>query len=330
VRARARGEVRGDFRTDHGGPPRSDTSFRHEGSRFLAENGRGVTGGRAPGRTVPTSDAAAPTYWADVGGGVRLAYSHPLDLLGILEVHVMDVYAARQLTPGALVLDLGASMGDYTVLASRQVGPRGRVIAVEPSPHDVEILRNNVRTNGCENVTVVNAALSSQAGTVHVSFKDSEFTARTATLPEILTEAGLTLEQVRSGGVNLKLDIEGAEVGALRDLVPVLPAVTAIAIELHGTRAEVDAIVGPAGFTFERLTRGTYLRNSLAFAIRHPIAAGRLWRDYRRSPRYTGAGKIARGIDIAASDELAVGVYRRVRSSALGPSPGAPGPSAPY
>jgi hypothetical protein len=84
-----------------------------------------------------------------------------------------------------------------------------------------------------------------------------------------------------------------------------------VAIELHGTRAAVDAHLEPMGFQFQRLTRGSYLRHAAGFAIRHPAAAVRLWRAYRDSSRYSGAGKLLRGIDIAASRTLAVGVYVR-------------------
>jgi FkbM family methyltransferase len=52
------------------------------------------------------------------------------------------------LRPGMQVVDVGANIGYYTLLAAAGVGPRGRVHAVEADPHTFEILEKNVITNG--------------------------------------------------------------------------------------------------------------------------------------------------------------------------------------
>ena len=41
----------------------------------------------------------------------------------------------------------GAYLGYHTLLAARQVGPRGRVMAFEPNPVSYRALRANVRRN---------------------------------------------------------------------------------------------------------------------------------------------------------------------------------------
>ena len=60
---------------------------------------------------------------------------------------------------GDVILDLGANVGAYTLRAARKIGPRGRVIAVEPLPEAVSLLRKNIRHNQLTNVTVVEAAV---------------------------------------------------------------------------------------------------------------------------------------------------------------------------
>lgn len=55
---------------------------------------------------------------------------------------------------GLTVVDIGAHVGYYTLLAARAVGRRGRVVAVEPDPVNGALLRENIRRNGLRNVQV--------------------------------------------------------------------------------------------------------------------------------------------------------------------------------
>ena len=60
--------------------------------------------------------------------------------------------AIADLEPGQTVLDLGSGAGIDCFLASRQVGPTGRVIGVDMTPEMVERARRNAREGGYENV----------------------------------------------------------------------------------------------------------------------------------------------------------------------------------
>lgn len=66
--------------------------------------------------------------------------------------------------PGSVVLDVGASLGFYTVplaLAARRTG--GRVVAVEPVGANCDVIRRNVELNGLQGVvTVVPVALGAR------------------------------------------------------------------------------------------------------------------------------------------------------------------------
>jgi FkbM family methyltransferase len=66
--------------------------------------------------------------------------------------------------PGDCVLDIGANIGLYSLYLSRAVTETGRVIAVEPDPDNVELLTQNLRTNGCDNVTLLACAFSVDSG----------------------------------------------------------------------------------------------------------------------------------------------------------------------
>jgi asparagine synthase (glutamine-hydrolysing) len=65
--------------------------------------------------------------------------------------------------PGMTVLDVGANIGYYTLQFSQLAGPTGRVIAFEPSARFNQRLRDHLRRNHCENVTVVDCGLADGA-----------------------------------------------------------------------------------------------------------------------------------------------------------------------
>ncbi len=72
------------------------------------------------------------------------------------------------LRPGDTFIDVGANFGWYTVIASDVVGNDGRVIAFEPAPAALALLRHNIQANGCENVTLEPEALSDRVGTLQL------------------------------------------------------------------------------------------------------------------------------------------------------------------
>ena len=124
------------------------------------------------------------------------------------------------LRPGETLIDIGANCGLLTVLAAKQVGPSGRVLAIEPLPAMLDRLRFNVETNDVTNVTIVPVALGDQSGeaTLHVvahqhgrsSFHKPKDTTYKISVPvepllSILNEYGAGRIDV------LKIDVEGYE-----------------------------------------------------------------------------------------------------------------------
>lgn len=64
---------------------------------------------------------------------------------------------------GDIVLDVGANIGYYSVLLSKLVGDKGRVIAFEPTKHFGKVLKKNIEANGVSNVSIQEYALSDKA-----------------------------------------------------------------------------------------------------------------------------------------------------------------------
>lgn len=57
-------------------------------------------------------------------------------------------FIARTVRPGWTVVDVGANCGYYSILMADLVGPEGRVVAVEPHPDAVNLLRRSTILNG--------------------------------------------------------------------------------------------------------------------------------------------------------------------------------------
>jgi FkbM family methyltransferase len=70
----------------------------------------------------------------------------------------------RCLRPGMTVVDVGANIGHYAMVAARAVGPTGRVIAFEPETENHAALVANLALNGLDNVVAERLALGARAG----------------------------------------------------------------------------------------------------------------------------------------------------------------------
>ncbi|MFJ4687125.1 FkbM family methyltransferase [Streptomyces sp. NPDC091377] len=155
-----------------------------------------------------------------------------LYLFGVWEPHLTG-WLRRRLRPGDTFVDVGANIGVFSVLASRLVGPAGRVVAVEASPDFHRLLLRQAALNGCRNLRAVNAAVSDTrepltfvlasphnlgANSVvpYDGPAESVFETEAVPLPELLSAAEL------AGARVIKIDVEGAEGAVVRGLAPVL------------------------------------------------------------------------------------------------------------
>ena len=180
----------------------------------------------------------------------------------------------RRLKPGDVFIDAGANIGVYTVLASRLVGPSGRVIAVEMMPDTADRLEAHVRINELHNVTVVRQALSdASGGIVTATVQAGKF--GQATIAEDSERYGLgtrievtstTLDDVTAGIASIalmKMDLEGAEMPALRGGASTMTKLQALVYESWGTtRSEshpVDKMLGESGFRLAQIDGNNWL-----------------------------------------------------------------------
>lgn len=74
----------------------------------------------------------------------------------------------RLVRSGHTVVDVGANVGFFTMLAARCAGPTGCVLAFEPAPHNFRLLQKSVALNGLTNVELHREALSDASGSVEL------------------------------------------------------------------------------------------------------------------------------------------------------------------
>ena len=88
----------------------------------------------------------------------------PIDMsLDAFEVETTKLFETL-IKPGTVVIDVGAHVGYYTLLAARAVGPTGKVFAFEPDESNYSLLIKNIEINGYTNVVAVKQAVSNYVG----------------------------------------------------------------------------------------------------------------------------------------------------------------------
>jgi FkbM family methyltransferase len=70
------------------------------------------------------------------------------------------------------MLCVGANIGYYALMAARRVGPRGRVYAVEPVPHNMELLEASINLNGYTNIETFRLAMGQSDSTAKMYLSD--------------------------------------------------------------------------------------------------------------------------------------------------------------
>jgi FkbM family methyltransferase len=75
--------------------------------------------------------------------------------------------------PEMFVLDAGAHVGYFSLLASTIVGSRGRVYTAEPNPKNIEKIRLTIANNGCTNICLLPVALSDTTSEVNFAMEDT-------------------------------------------------------------------------------------------------------------------------------------------------------------
>jgi FkbM family methyltransferase len=254
---------------------------------------------------VPTHRArefVATTYFGSrmmgtTGDVIPLA----VHLFGVLEEN-LSYWCDRCLAPGDLVVDVGAHVGYFSLLASRLVGASGEVVAIEASPTTFVRLQGNLALNAhAANVRPVCAVAGDIPG-VRAVFRGpahstgltsvrarsqigNRFEADVAQAPLATLLSPDEIARVRL----IKIDVEGAEFEVLEGLTAViedLPARCEIVVETsedwqyRGRQASVQDLIAwfdARGFHAYLLPKDFVVDRARARAperVRAPLGAG--------------------------------------------------------
>jgi FkbM family methyltransferase len=168
----------------------------------------------------------------------------PRDLVSasILRSHswqpeVWDSLNSR-LAPGAVLIDVGAHIGIFSLKGAARVGPTGRVISFEPNPETLVELRSNVAASHADQIVTVepiacsdkdqqltlyaahvwNTGASSLSKENAGAFDEAPkaYPVRARPIDDVVAELGLKRVDA------IKIDVEGAEVSVLRGALKTL------------------------------------------------------------------------------------------------------------
>jgi len=197
-----------------------------------------------------------------LGAGALIYYQ------GVSEPETTELFK-KLLRAGDVVFDVGAHVGEYTLLAAKLVDSRGAVHAFEPNPDLHRAIVHNVELNRFKNCSVNQLATGDQPGTMFLDLAGDpseahlrveggsahasrSFSVAVATLDDYWSAIGRP--QVRL----IKMDIEGAELLALKGASRLLesehaPVVLCEAMESTTTRfgysfSDIDRFLASKGY----------------------------------------------------------------------------------
>ena len=158
---------------------------------------------------------------------------------------------------GDVVMDVGSSLGDTTVIMGMKAGSTGKVIAVEPEPINLKYLAKNTAELG--NVDILDYAAWKSKGTMSLNTHSSptghslvwgekgSVEVKTDTLDN-LTKKYPKIDYV-------KVDVQGAEVDVLKEATELFRRCNQWVVETHfrndlekATHPAVTKLLDDAGF----------------------------------------------------------------------------------
>lgn len=186
-----------------------------------------------------------------------LGISRTLLLFGERELE-HKIMLERVLKAGMTVLDIGANIGYYALMELELIGQGGRLIAVEPSPSNAELLKRNLALNGYRDVEIHAKAVSDrtstrtfflsemsnlntfhETGSAALHLKGKTIEVETTTVPLIMSGRPLDL---------IRMDVEGHEIEVLSGLLPAIEhkeMAPMIIFETHGSRYSPEHDIAP-------------------------------------------------------------------------------------
>ncbi len=187
--------------------------------------------------------------------------------LALIKIHEpkSTEYLKAILKKNMLVIDIGANIGYYALIEAKA---GAKVIAFEPTPKNIEILKKNIEINKFENqILVSDKAISDKKGTekLYLGFSNSgnsmiplnenHILIKSVTLDEYLSKQNIKKVDI------IRMDIEGGELKAVKGMEKLLTENPPkhLFIELHPVQ------LASTGYSIKEITEIIY---SFGYEIR--------------------------------------------------------------
>jgi FkbM family methyltransferase len=162
-------------------------------------------------------------------------------LLGVFEPGTTRLIE-RVVKPGMVVIDVGAHVGYYTLLAASLVGDQGRVFAFEPDAGNYSLLLENINLNGHSCARAFRQAVADRGGSTSFflsawgSDRNSLYQDNSGLEAQRVEVEAVTLDDFLAAAGNpivdlVKMDIEGAELVALQGMKETLKRTRRLILE---------------------------------------------------------------------------------------------------
>lgn len=197
---------------------------------------------------------------------------------------IEQIFYIQHLQPGMVVFDVGANVGEISLLFSRFVGPRGQVHSFECSHNTFRRLSEIISISGSKNIKQNNTCLSDSNGTAEFHIYDDEHAAWNTMANRPLQDYGINIRPIsvekvptttidaycESNNIQridlLKIDVEGAEYQVLkgaermmreRRIKCVIFEFGATTFDMGNDPAEFSKLITSRGYKLRNLEKGS-------------------------------------------------------------------------
>ena len=223
--------------------------------------------------------------WASIRSGPGKGLSlrlNPRFEMGYLEGDyeaTVERVLLSNLRPGTVFYDVGAHIGVFSLIAARNIGIYGSVIAFEPDPSNVRRIDEHVSRNQLDRIRIIPKAVCSSVGRVRfqrASFQSSMNRGTVIDHASAAEDSTIEVESVTLDAIALenpppnliKIDVEGAEASVLQGSEEIFRSAKPVLVcEIHHEQASADVTrwLLERGYIFQ------WLENSSTFP-RHLFA----------------------------------------------------------
>lgn len=145
---------------------------------------------------------------------------------------------------GQVVIDAGAYLGGFMFYAAKKVGKNRKIIAFEPDPKNYQILKKSIEDSNFKNIILLNKALGDSVKEVELESANhfSSVVIKTSKNPTYKVQQTTIDQEIGRLGIKkvdfIKMNIEGAEINAIKGAIKTLSNTRNLAISCHDVQGE--------------------------------------------------------------------------------------------